>query len=164
MFEGMVSSESVDQLITVHEAADRLGVHPETIRRRIRRGDLVAVQKASGPTAPWLLDAAAIEHLAEIERRPHAMTNGVDNPPGRAQASSRHNGESRVALVAQHDPRQLFEHVEREMSVDTVLQRHLEQLDEAERIEAAAQELARRVRDRQRIRERALELLASDHG
>lgn len=162
----MVSSSGLrDQLITVHEAAARLGVHPETIRRRIRRGELVAVQKASGPTAPWLLNAADIAHAAEVERDTHASASAAEaaNPP-QARASTRSNGESRVALLAHHDPRELFEHIEREMARDPALRARLEQLGDAERIEVAAQELARRVRDVRRIRARALELLSQPDG
>lgn len=39
---------SDDDLITTHEAARRLGVHVETIRRWVRDGRLPAVTVASG--------------------------------------------------------------------------------------------------------------------
>jgi len=55
-------------LLTVDEAAEQLRVHPETIRRAIRRGDLPAVRVGS----VYRVDGSAIQPVraAKPERAP----------------------------------------------------------------------------------------------
>ena len=48
--------------------AARLDVNPETVRRRVNRGELPALRLCSGPRAPIRVDADALE--AFIRRNP----------------------------------------------------------------------------------------------
>ena len=41
--------------ITITHAADRLGVHPETLRRAIRKGELKASRNRLAPGSPLLI-------------------------------------------------------------------------------------------------------------
>lgn len=43
-------------LLTVHEAAERLGQHEETVRRKIREGTIPALRLGHGPRAPIRVD------------------------------------------------------------------------------------------------------------
>ena len=49
--------------VTSAIAAELLGVHPRTVLRMIRRGDLVARQLTGGPTMPYLIDLFSVEAL-----------------------------------------------------------------------------------------------------
>lgn len=74
-------------LLTVPEAAAALRLHPETIRRLIRRGDLAATKFGN----VWRVPASAVEHhdppppkqrrprqpTGELSRRVRAMNRGT---------------------------------------------------------------------------------------
>lgn len=47
-----VTIETMNGLISVREAANLVGVHPVTIRRRIDAGDIPAFRIGDHPTAP----------------------------------------------------------------------------------------------------------------
>jgi len=59
----MKKKPAVPAPITSAETAELLGVHIRTVRRMIRRGDLVARQLPGGPTMPYLIDPSSIELL-----------------------------------------------------------------------------------------------------
>jgi excisionase family DNA binding protein len=51
--------------ITVVQAAAILGVHPNTITRKIGRGELSGVQLHAGIRAPYVVSRAEVEALAK---------------------------------------------------------------------------------------------------
>lgn len=55
------------RLLTVTEAATVLADHPETLRQRLRRGELTGVKKGDGPRARWYVTEKALD--AYINRR-----------------------------------------------------------------------------------------------
>ncbi len=58
----------LDDYMTVSDAAERLGIHPESVRRLIRQGRLPAQKFASS----WLIARDVLEQFA----------NGYDRRPG----------------------------------------------------------------------------------
>ena len=44
-------------MVTVHEYASALGMHPESVRRAIRQGRIKARKRGRGPKKPWLVEA-----------------------------------------------------------------------------------------------------------
>lgn len=63
------------EIMTVKEVAEYLGMHPETVRQRARRGELPAFKSGPGPRASYRFRKAAID--AEILRREAAQKRGV---------------------------------------------------------------------------------------
>lgn len=59
--------------LTVRQAADRLGVHPETIRELCRKGPklggLTAVKLSTGRTSPYRIAEAELDAWAERNTR-----------------------------------------------------------------------------------------------
>ncbi len=53
-------SESFDDYVTVAEAARRLNIHPEFVRRLIRKGELPARKFAN----TWLIEITTLEQFA----------------------------------------------------------------------------------------------------
>jgi excisionase family DNA binding protein len=53
-------SESFDDYVTVAEAARRLNIHPESVRRLIRKGELPARKFAN----TWLIEITTLEQFA----------------------------------------------------------------------------------------------------
>lgn len=53
-----------DRLLTVPQAAKRLKVNPETIRRAIRRGELSAVKDNLHAGSPYLIRAIDLDAFA----------------------------------------------------------------------------------------------------
>jgi excisionase family DNA binding protein len=163
--------------LTVSEVAAMLGTSTETIRRMIKAGELPASRASNAKRAAWLINAAAFERqrTADAERAAVRQRLGgvvvgrgeefterlgkaypgvtVGSPQGPSLADHAR------AIAARHD---LFDRVEREMAADPSIRQQLEQLEEEERFEAEAQELARRVRRAERLRDRALEILEED--
>lgn len=45
-------------MVTVHEYARTTGMHPESVRRAIRRGRIKARKRGRGPKKPWLVDGS----------------------------------------------------------------------------------------------------------
>ncbi len=57
------------RLLTVHEVADQLGYHPETVREMARRGEIPAL-KLGGRTSPYRFRQSQIDaHLALLEAK-----------------------------------------------------------------------------------------------
>jgi hypothetical protein len=163
--------------LTVGDVAAILGTSTETVRRKIKAGELPASRASDAPHASWLIDAAEwerqreadIERAAIRQRLSGAVTGygdeffeklkerypdvTVGSPDGPTLA------EHARATIARHD---LFERVERDMYADPGVRQQLERLDDAERFEEEARELARRVRRAERLRERALEILEDE--
>lgn len=60
----MTSSDSLDSLLTVQEAAARLRSHPETVRKLLRRGDLTGLKFPSANRGgTWKIRESAIEEF-----------------------------------------------------------------------------------------------------
>jgi len=55
-----VNNESLENYVTVAEAAKRLNIHPESVRRLIRGGKLPARKFAN----TWLVDRTTLEQFA----------------------------------------------------------------------------------------------------
>lgn len=53
-------SSGLDDFVTVSDAAKRLNIHPESVRRLIRQGKLPARKFAN----TWLIDASTLEQFA----------------------------------------------------------------------------------------------------
>lgn len=53
-------SDSFDDYLTVRDAAERLHIHPESVRRLIRQGKLPARKFAN----TWLIERAVLEQFA----------------------------------------------------------------------------------------------------
>jgi excisionase family DNA binding protein len=50
-----------ESLLTVGEVAQRLGQHPETIRRKAREGEIPALKLGTGPRARFAFDRDELE-------------------------------------------------------------------------------------------------------
>ena len=55
-----MNNESLENYVTVAEAAKRLNIHPESVRRLIRAGKLPARKFAN----TWLVDRTTLEQFA----------------------------------------------------------------------------------------------------
>ena len=162
-------------IITVAEAADRLKVHPETVRRRIRAGELEHVRAGAGRRGALGLYASEVDHVAKVEAHEQRMReSGVIVGRGdeflKQLDASPNSSAVKADVRAAVEERDLFDRVARELHDDHPFARErLAQLDEQAREEAEAQEVARRMRDEltrrrraERIYNRALEILAED--
>jgi excisionase family DNA binding protein len=58
-----------DILLTVEEVSRRLGVHMDTIRRWIRRGELPAI--SLGGSTGYRIAKADLEHFIQVRRTDH---------------------------------------------------------------------------------------------
>jgi excisionase family DNA binding protein len=65
--EAMMTDD--DPLLTVDEVAARLRVHPETVRRLLRSGELRGSQPISR-RAGWRIRRSDLERLLREQRRP----------------------------------------------------------------------------------------------
>jgi hypothetical protein len=160
--------------LTVGEVAAILGVTTETVRNKIKRGELPASRASNAPHAAFLIDAAEFERqravdveLAAVRQRLAGVVTGrgeefiqqleqqypgvtVGAPDGPTLA------EHVRATINRHE---LFERIQSEMAADPGVQSRLRELDEAERFEAEAQEIARRIRRDEELLKRAREIL-----
>lgn len=57
-FRSVSATGRITERVTITEAARHLGVSPDTIRRRIRRGELTAYRQPVGRGYVWLVDVA----------------------------------------------------------------------------------------------------------
>jgi excisionase family DNA binding protein len=57
------------ELLTLQEAADEMRVSTRTLRRRIERGELVAVRTGTSDRTPLRIPAAALRHTSTERRR-----------------------------------------------------------------------------------------------
>jgi excisionase family DNA binding protein len=70
---------------TILEAAQRLGVSPDTVRRRVKSGELPAHQKKRGQGFQWLVDLASFPEAPEEDARPGPADHRPAAPQPRAQ-------------------------------------------------------------------------------
>jgi hypothetical protein len=161
--------------LTVAEVAEILGTSTETVRRKIKALELPASRASDAPRAPWLIDAPEFERQrkADAERaaarrrlkgvvtaygddefieklKQQYPDHRVSSPDGPTLA------EHAQATIARHN---LFERIERDMYADPEIRERLKALDEEQRFEEEARELARRIRRAEKLRDRACEIL-----
>lgn len=60
---------SLTALISVNEAAKRLGITPRSVARRVRAGTLHPVMKMPGQTGAYLLSEAEVQAAVEAETK-----------------------------------------------------------------------------------------------
>jgi hypothetical protein len=161
--------------LTVGQVAQILGVSTETVRNKIKRGELPATTRASNARrAAWLIDAAEFERqraadveLAAVRQRLGGVVTSYGEQffenveqqhpgvtvdiPGAPTLAEHLRGRS-----AEHD---LFERLQAEMATNIGFRQSLDELDEADRIEAEAQELARLYRRDRAVHDRFREIL-----
>jgi hypothetical protein len=104
----------MSEWVSIRDAAQRLGVSPDAIRRRLRSGQLQGKQEPTPQGHVWLVD---VERTGGTQAVPEYTANGYGGPPGaRRQApgdgryapgATRHapDGASRQAAVAEGDER-----------------------------------------------------------
>jgi hypothetical protein len=63
--------------LPIVEAAQRLGIHPETLRRRIRRGEVKAHQQRTSHGDVWLVEVEPAEPPPETSNQGHSGQDGV---------------------------------------------------------------------------------------
>lgn len=160
----MPENEQKDWL-TVRETAERLGRSEETVRRMIRACKLPASRSGEGPRAAWLINASALERQLEVQATEQRVRDrGIVTGYGDfiEQVEARYGAPLADTLREVRERHELLERLATELHADPDVAERFEQLDDEERIERAAQELARRVRREERIRERAREILEED--
>lgn len=86
---------TADEALSLHEAADRLGVHYMTVYRWVRTGRIPAHREG----VEWRVDAADVEQARARGRAPRAAS-GPQRPRSRTAAASR----LRSRLVAGDEP------------------------------------------------------------
>jgi hypothetical protein len=164
-----------NEWLTVRETAKRLNTSEEMVRRKIRAFELPASRLTDAARAPWMIDARALEQqlqadaqLAEHRESMAGVVVGRSDEGGpldeafRAEVERLHGKPVAAGLKQVMDRSDLFARVERDMYADPSLRMRFEQLDEEQRFEEEARELARRVRRAERLRDRALEILEEE--
>jgi hypothetical protein len=63
--------------LPIVEAAQRLGIHPETLRRRIRRGEVKAHQKRTPHGDVWMVEVELTGQVPETSNQDQAGQDGV---------------------------------------------------------------------------------------
>ena len=167
-----MSNGETTEWVPVRVAAVRLAGSEEAIRRRIRAGEIPAVKAGRGARAPWLVDTSGLinaEHAALRERLDQAgVVHGRTGTPqaDRAYADKvghRHGDDWRRATLDHLTRRALLEQAAGVVeAAGANLEGQFADIDDEDAVEAEAQELARRVRRAERIRERAAEILDED--
>jgi len=81
----LAAHPSGERLLTLAEAAERLGRHPATLRRRFREGhlDLPVVEEDGDPRVRQSDLDVYIRHLAERHRLSQAIAEALDKRPRR---------------------------------------------------------------------------------
>ena len=74
--------------LPIVEAAQRLGIHPETLRRRIRRGEVKAHQRRTPHGDVWMVEVELAEQV------PKTCNQGQDGQDGVADSQANLNGYS----------------------------------------------------------------------
>jgi excisionase family DNA binding protein len=170
----MANSPGPDWL-TVSQVAEAMDTSTETVRRLIKAGKLPAARAGALPRSPWLINVPAWERQKrrdEIRARHLQRMAGVvvgysdgGGPADEAfveDVERKHGPDTAESVKRVMDRGGLFDRLEREMAADPSVQEQLERLNEVDREEAEAQELARRTRRAERIRKRAEEILEDD--
>lgn len=153
--------------LTVSEVAEIEGVSTETIRRGIKAFKYPASRASAAPGAPWLINAAAYERRRESEARKRRLrerrvVTAYADDEFDANVESVHGATGLEQVRQMRQRHEDLREAQRAVSNDPDLRRAFEQLDEDERIERAAQEIANRVRRDERIRQRAAQILEAD--
>jgi chromosome segregation ATPase len=65
--------------LPIVEAAQRLGIHPETLRRRIRRGEVKAHQKRTPHGDVWMVEVALAEQVPKTSNQGQDVQDDVAN-------------------------------------------------------------------------------------
>ena len=73
--------------LPIVEAAQRLGIHPETLRRRIRRGEVKAHQKRTHHGDVWMVEVELSEQV------PKTSDQGQDEQDSVADSRANLNGD-----------------------------------------------------------------------
>jgi excisionase family DNA binding protein len=107
----MIMPEQAGELLTIDQAATRLGVYPGTIRRRLKRGEIKARR---GNRGQWLVEL------------PPNQTG--DSPPSRAPASAEAELVAELRRAIQRLEQELRDAKEREQRLLTMLNRATERL------------------------------------
>ena len=58
-----------ESLLSIDEVAQRLQIHPDTVRRLLRAGRLKGIRKGTGGMAEWRIDPRDLEAFIEAGRR-----------------------------------------------------------------------------------------------
>jgi excisionase family DNA binding protein len=149
----------------VDGAAERLGLHRETIKRRVASGELPADRRGPGRTAALLLHKRSIDHLAEVQAherrvREAGIVAGYGDAEFDEAVQQRHGRATMEQVRAIRERGELLAQMAREVRADADLHREFEQLDEDQAIEATARAIAGRVRREERVQRRAAQILA----
>tara|TARA_Y100000310_G_scaffold165317_1_gene165060 strand:+ start:1639 stop:2061 length:423 start_codon:yes stop_codon:yes gene_type:complete len=89
--------------ISIREAAQLQGVAPDTIRRRIRRGELRAHQEPTPQGFRWLVELEKEAAQAEpTQTHGHGIGNGIGDGIGDAQAGEAQVLRELVATLRSH--------------------------------------------------------------
>jgi excisionase family DNA binding protein len=80
----MTSTMSGRQMMTLAEAADRLGLHPSTLRHQIRRGAISAEKIGRD----WMVSADEIERYRRENRRRERQQIAADERRALAELSA----------------------------------------------------------------------------
>jgi hypothetical protein len=161
------------QWLTVRETAARLNTSEEMVRRKIRASELPASRLTDAARAPWMINAATLERQLEVEaHRKRVQEAGIvvgrgdeGGPHDQAligEVAAIHGSDTAEALHKVMNRHNLFDRIERDMYADPAIRERFETLDDDERFEEEARELARRIRRAERLRDRALEILGEE--
>jgi hypothetical protein len=163
--------------LTVGEVAEILDVSTQTVRNMIAAHELPAQRASSAKKAAWMIDAEEFERqrAADVERAAiRQRLVGVVTGSGEEfveKLAQRYpdvtvgspDGPSLAEYVRTRSAElDLFERLQSEMRADPDVQSRLRELDEADRIEAEAQELARLYRRDRAVHDRFREIIEED--
>jgi excisionase family DNA binding protein len=160
-----------DELLSVEEAAEQLGVLPGTVSKMLREGRLRGrKQDPAREKSPWRVSRAELrryvarrDHKARMQRFYEAggVVGYSSDFLDRLEASP-NPPEVKEQVRALFDKRELLDRAQRELYADEDALERLAELDEEARFEAEARELARRVRRAERLLDRALKILQEE--
>lgn len=162
--------ERYGELLGLQETADITGLTVDSVRRHCRSGRLPGVKVAAGTPKPqWRIVKSALERRMHVEaHKARVREAGIvvgyerDNDAFDRQMEEVHGRDAMEQIRAIRQRQEDVRAAARAVSDDPDLRRAFEKLDEDERIERAAQEIAGRVRREERIRRRAAQILAAD--
>lgn len=154
---GNTLSESMPGL-SVKEAADLIGYHPQTVRKKIKEGTLQA-RKANGPNGPeWRIDPQDVEELAaktqpdEDDSEPNLSRMNATLTELKAMIQGIANGQKRL----QPAPEEIEARQERQERIEQALAGNVERIEELAAENARLrQELAQEAAEREEIEEEA---------
>src|SRR5437763_14896621 len=117
----MPENASTPNTVSVPEAAERLGVTPETVRRQIREGQLWASRASGGARAAWRISEAEIERRLSVQQHDERMRKfrdaggvvGYGDFPSKVDESN-NSPEVKQQLHAIYQRRNLFDRLDQE--------------------------------------------------